>query len=208
MRKIHLIELAQDYLSGGDAPDDVKGRYHPEIIANLLALAYNRVVMETYLEGKAHSDYSVLDAWAKNHTINIVSSTVPLPYPPVQLPNGMGILQVSCGNDLTNVFAYRETNANAVFAALEVGSISTKPTFYLEQNTGSGNNSHLLQVEQVPDGVTSVKVKMIVPFDAIDDFETVSLPGGKEETLIGYVVELLRQKPQEDIINDNKANQL
>lgn len=205
MRKIHLIELAQDYLAGGDAPDDVKGRYHPEIIANLLALAYNQVVEAAYLEGKAHSDYSVLDAWAKNHTINIVSNTVPLPYPPVQLPNGMGILQVACGNDLTNVFAYRETNANAVFAALEVGSISTKPTFYLEQNTGSGNNSHLLQVALVPDGVTSVKVKMIVPFDAIDDFETISIPAGKEQTILDYVVQLLRTKQAEDMINDNKA---
>lgn len=208
MRKIHLIELAQDYLSGGDAPDDVRGRYHPEILSNLLALAYNQVVMITYLEGKQYSDYSVLDAWAKNHTINITDNAVPLPYPPVQLPNGMGILQVACGNDLTNVFAYRETNANAVFAALEVGSVSTKPTFYLEQNTGSGNNSHVLQVSQIPDGVTSVKVKMIVPFDAIDDYETVSIPAGKEGILLDAVVELLRQKPQEDTINDNKANQI
>jgi hypothetical protein len=151
-------------------PDDVKGRYHDMIIANFLALAYNQVVFQTYMEGKAHSDYSVLDAWAKNHTISITDNAAPLPYPPVQLPNGMGILQVACGNDLTNVFAYRQTNANAVFAALDVGSVSTKPTFYLEQNTGSGNNSHVLQLAQVPDGVTSVKVKMIVPLDQVDDF--------------------------------------
>jgi hypothetical protein len=207
MRKIELIELVKDYLAGGDAPDDVKGRYHDQIIANFLALAYNQVVFQTFMEGKAHSDYSVLDAWAKNHTINIVDSTAPLPYPPVQLPNGMGILQVACGNDLTNVFAYRQTNANAVFAALDVGSVSTKPTFYLEQNTGSGINSHVLQLAQVPDGVTSVKVKMIVPLDQVDDFETVSIPGGKEDTIIGYVIELMRQKPPEDEINDNKANQ-
>ena len=203
-----MIELAQDYLSGGDAPDDVKGRYHPEIIANLLALAYNGIVMSTYMEGKVHSDYSVLDAWAKNHTLNIVNNTVPLPFPPVQLPNGMGILQVSPSSDLTVAFAYRETNANAVFGVLEVGSISSKPWFYLEQNTASGNNSHLLQLGKVPDGCTAVKVKMIVPLDYIDDFETVSIPGGKEGSLLDYVVELLRQKPPEDVINDNKANQL
>jgi hypothetical protein len=38
-------------------------------------------------------------------------------------------------------------------------------------------------------------------------FETVSIPGGKEDTIIGYVIELMRQKPPEDEINDNKANQ-
>lgn len=207
MRKITLIDLAQDYLAGGDAPDDVRGRYHPEIISNLLALAYNSVVMATYLEAKTHSDYSVLDVWALNHTINITNDEVPLPYPPVQLPNGMGIVQVACGNDLTNVFAYRETNANAVFNALDVGSVSTKPTFYLEVNAGTGTNSHVLKVDQVPDGVNSVKVKMIVPFDQVDDYDTISIPAGKEELLFQSVVTLLRQKPAEDDINDNKARQ-
>jgi len=207
MRKIHLIELVKDFLAGGDAPDDVKGRYHDEIIANLCALAYNKIVFQTWLEAKAHSDYSILDAWAKNHTLNITSDTVPLPYPPVQLPNAMGILQVSAGTDLENVFAYRETNSNAVFAALEVGSISTTPWFYLEVNTGTGINSHTLQLGNVPDGCTTVKVKMIVPLDQVDDFTTIVIPAGKEEELIGFVIELLRQKPPEDIINDNKARQ-
>lgn len=207
MRKITLIELVQDYLAGGDAPDDVKGRYHPEIIANLLALAYNQVVMQTYMEGKQYSDYSVLDAWALNHDINITDNAVPLPYPPVQLPNGMGIIQVAAGNDLNNTFAYRETNANSVFNALDVGAVSTKPTFYLEVNAGSGNHSHVLQVAKVPDGCTSVKVKMIVPLDQVDDFATISIPAGKESLLMEAVVELMRQKPKEDIVNDNNATQ-
>lgn len=207
MRKITLIELVQDYLAGGDAPDDVKGRYHPEVISNLLALAYNEVVMQTYLEGKQHSDYSVLDAWALNHDINIVSNVVALPYPPVQLPNGMGIIQVAAGTDLNNTFAYRETNSNSVFNALDVGTVSTKPTFYLEQNAGSGNNSHVLQVGNVPDGCTSVKVKMIVPLDEVDDYATISIPAGKERMLIDSVIALMREKPPEDTVNDNKARQ-
>lgn len=207
MRKIHLIELVQDFLSGGDAPDDVKGKYHPEIIANLLALAYNEVVMAAYMEGKTHSDYSVLDAWALNHTINIVSGAVPLPYPPVQLPNGMGIVQVAAGTDLNNTFAYRETNSNSVFNVLDVGSVSTKPYFYLEVNAGSGSNSHVLQLGLVPDGCTSVKVKMIVPLDQVDDFATISIPAGKERMLIDSVIELMRAKPSEDTVNDNKATQ-
>jgi hypothetical protein len=206
MRKIHLIELAIDFLSGGDAPDDVKGVYHPEIVANLLSLAYNNVVMAAYLEGKTHSDYSVLDAWARNYTVNIVNSAAKLPYPPVQLPNAMGIVQVAAGTDLNNTFAYRETNSNSVFNALDVGSVSTKPNFYLEINpSGSGNDTHHLQLALIPSGCTSVKIKMIVPFDAIDDFDTVSIPAGKEQLLIDSVIQILSSKQKEDTVNDDKA---
>ena len=84
MRKINLIELVIDFLAGGDAPDDVKGKYHPEIIANHLALAYNEAVLESYLEGKAYSDYSILDAWARNYPINIIDSKVIVLRPPKQ----------------------------------------------------------------------------------------------------------------------------
>ncbi|MBU0651239.1 hypothetical protein KKC59_04950 [bacterium] len=207
MRKIELIELVQDFLAGGDAPAEIKGRYHPEIIANHLALAYNRIVFETYMEAKQYSDYSTLDGWAKNHTLSIVSNAVALPYPPVQLPNNMGILQVAVSTDLNNTFAYRETNANSVFNILEVGSVSTKPTFYLEVNAGSGNNSHALQLGLVPDGCTQVKVKMIVPLDAVDDFDTVSIPAGKEDMILQYVIELMSKKLPEDKVHDNNANQ-
>ncbi|MDA3807392.1 MAG: hypothetical protein PF440_05680 [Thiomicrorhabdus sp.] len=207
MRKIELIELVEDFLAGGDAPAEIKGRYHPEIIANHIALAYNKVVFQTWLEAKRFSDYSILGSWAKNYLLAITSNTVALPYPPVQLPNNMGILQVAAGTDLNNTFAYRETNANSVFNELEVGSVSTKPTFYLDVNNGAGINSHVLKLALVPDGVPTVTVKLIVPFDEIDDFETVSLPAGKEDVIIGYVIELMMKKLPEDKVHDNNANQ-
>ena len=211
MKKIEVIELVKDYLSGGDAPDDVKGRFHDEVIANFIALAFNKAVFMTWSEAKAYSDYSVLDTWAMPYTINIsdISSSkgrVLLPFPPVALPNAMGILQVSAGTDLTNTFAYRETNANSVFSALEVGAISTKPIFFLEVNTGDEINSHVLRLEKIPDGCTAVVVKMIVPFDQVDDYTDIVIPAGKEETLIGYVIEIMRSKGKEDVINDSKAN--
>jgi len=48
---------------------------------------------------------------------------------------------------------------------------------------------------------------MIVPFDQVDDYATISIPAGKEEMLIQAVISLLREKPAEDVINDNKARQ-
>jgi len=212
MRKIELIELVSDYLNGGDGPDDLKGRFHDQVIKKHIEAAFNGIVFKTYMEGKQYADYSVLDSWARNYSLTIQALVtgkghVRLPYPPMQLPNNMGILQVASSKDLSLVFAYRETNSNAVFAALEVGTVSTKPFFYLEQNaTGSGIETHVLQLEKVPDGCTEVKVKMIVPLEVVDDFDQVMIPAGKEDMIIAQVMDLLRTKPPEDNVNDNKAS--
>lgn len=212
MRKIELIELVSDYLNGGDGPDDLKGRFHDQVIKKHVEAAFNGIVFKTYMEGKQYADYSVLDSWAKNYDLTIQALSagkghVRLPYPPMQLPNNMGILQVASSANLSTVFAYRETNANAVFAALEVGSVSSMPFFYLEQNsTGTGHETHVLQLEKVPDGCTEVKVKLIVPLEFIDDFDQVMIPAGKEDMIIAQVMDLLRTKPPEDNVNDNKAS--
>lgn len=210
MRKIELIDLVLDNLAGGDAPDDVRGRYHREIISNLLDTAFSKLVNQTFFDAKNYSDYSVLDSWAKNYSLVITNEAVRLPYPPIQLPGNLGIRQVTPDGDLTNAFAYRDTNANAVFAALEVGSVSTKPTFYIEMETAtmSGQQTpQVLKLGQIPDGCTQVNVKMIVPFKELDDYDKVALPAGAEETLLAFAIEGLRTKAPEDTINDSKANQ-
>lgn len=81
------------------------------------------------------------------------------------------------------------------------------PFFYLEQNaTGAGIETHVLQLEKVPDGCTAVNVKMIVPLEVVDDFDQVMIPAGKEDMIIAQVMDLLRTKPPEDDVNDNKAS--
>lgn len=210
MRKIELIELVADYLNGGDGPDDMKGRFHDQVIKKHVEAAFNGVVFKTFMEGKQYADYSVLDAWARNYTITIndivsAKGNVRLPYPPMQLPDNKGILQVANSLDLTEVFAYRETNANAVFAALESNLVSTRGTFYLEQNTtGQGTETHVLQLEKIPAACTSVTVKLIVPLEFVDDFDQVMIPAGKEDMILAQTIDLLRTKPPEDVINDNK----
>jgi hypothetical protein len=38
MTKQNLVDLILDWLAGGDAPSDIKGKYHPEIISKHLEL--------------------------------------------------------------------------------------------------------------------------------------------------------------------------
>jgi len=209
MRKIELQELIQDYLSGGDSPSDIKGKYHPEIIIKHMENAHHAIIFQTWLEGKNYADYSVLDGWARNYPLTIDTDHVILPFPPVQLPDNRGILQVTPQNDLTNPFVYLETNAQGVFAALEASFVLLKPSFYLEQNPSSSTNTdtHRLMLSNLPSGVTEVSVKMIVPLEQLDLFDEVAIPGGKENMMVQGVIELLRGKPVEDIVNDNIPKQ-
>ena len=213
MKKVELQELIQDFLTGGDAPSDVKGRYHDEVILKHMENAYGAIVFQTWMEAKNYTDYSTLDAWARNYDVNISGSAEDiwaiLPFPPMQLPDNRGILQVCPQNDLTNPFIYLETNAQAVYAALEVSTVLLKPSFYLEQNpTSTGNiDTHKLVLDNVPDGVTVLKIKMIVPLSVVDLYDEIQLPAGKEEMMVRTVIELLRGKPLEDLRNDNLTTQ-
>ena len=232
MRKIEIIELVKDYLAGGDAPDDVKGRYHDEIIANHLSTAYKRLVFDTWLEAKQFSDYSIMDVWAKEYALatELIEADhiiVKLPFPPIQLPNAKGILQVApvllniaapeaeLTPDYSNAYAYRETASNAVFAALEVTAVSTRWNFYLDQADQSGDQvAYRLHLNNIPDApappgfAQGISVKMIVPFESLDLYDEVALPAGKEDLMVRSVIELLSNKPPEDEINDSKANQI
>ena len=209
MKKVELQELIQDWLTGGDAPSDVKGRYHDEVILNHMENAHGAIVEQTWREAKSSADYSVLDSWARNYTVAITGSLAILPYPPMQLPDNMGILQVTPSNDLTNPFAYLETNSQGVFAVLEASSVLLNPTFYLEQNPTSTDNTdtHQLVLANVPGGVTELLVKMVVPLSEIDLYDTVAIPAGKEGLMVQAVIGLLRGKPMEELTNNNLTRQ-
>lgn len=221
MKKIHLVELVSDYLTS-EMPDDMISQYHPEIIKSALNMAYNQAVYLTWMNGKKFSDYSQLDAWTRTyslpaHSISITgvtfSGNLRLPYPPLQLPNNMGIRQVAMATNEAVAFAYMENTAFAIFSQLDVFSIDDAPYFRLEQNdTGAGTESHVLKFGKVPiaynldPNPTLVDVKLIVPLDRIDDYEDVAIPAGQEDLLVKQTIEFLRTKLPEDSVNDQIAN--
>jgi hypothetical protein len=204
MRKIHIIDLVEDFLAGGDAPADVKGKYHREILTKWIELAWNSLINTVYDAGKANGDYDVLDPWARNYPLSIVSNSVTLPYPPIHLSDGAGILQVADGRDSnfdpTNVYAPISTTAYAVFNDLEAGNQSTVPMWYLEI---SNTNAHVLKIVNKPTATTGVTVKMVIPLERVDDFTHVSVPKEGGKMIIQEVMSIIRQKNTEDRINDN-----
>jgi hypothetical protein len=226
MKKINLVEMVSDFLAS-DMPGDMVSQYHPEIIKKYLENAFYQVVYQTWMTGKKFSDYSQLDAWTKTYRLQIFDHSlldglglgnVRLPFPPVQLPNNMGIRQVSSYINESIVFAYLENTAIPIFQELEVSSIDTTPRFRLEQNdTLSGSETHILKLDKVPFGVMSpfydipptvayINVKMIVPLEEIGDYDDVAMPAGQEDLLVKQTIEFLKNKPPQDTINDQIAD--
>jgi len=219
MKKIHLVELVSDYLAS-EMPEDMISQYHPEIINKFLESAYNQAVYMTWLNGKKFSDYSQLDAWTMTYSLQlynpvvvgtIVNGNLRLPYPPMQLPNNMGIRQVAMSTNESVVFAYLDNSAVAIFNELDVMTLDPTPYFRLEQNdSGAGTESHILKVGKIPIVYyippAIVNVKMIVPLDRVDDYDDIAIPAGQEDFLVKQVIELLRTKMPEDTSNDMVAN--
>lgn len=207
MRKVVIIELVQDFLSGGDAPSDVKGKYHPNIIKEHVHLVWPSVLNKVYKRGLMEGQYDILDPWGRNYGKAIVSGKVALPFAPLHLDDGMGILQVADGMgedyDPTNVYAPISTTGMGIFGALEAGQTEAVPMYYLEINDGNGINSHNLVIVNKPTATTAVTVKMVVPLDQIDDYAPISVPDEMMNIIFQEVVNTLRQKNTEDRITDN-----
>jgi hypothetical protein len=215
MKVIELVDLVQDFFAN-DIIGDQKGVYHPAVIIGHLRNIYNQCIYEAWEKGKRESDFSQLDAWSRVYTVDVESQTGTaaycfLPFTPAQLPDGMGIRQVSNHADNANVFAPIEAGANVVFAELEVDTMDLTPTYRLEQNnmaTTDGEASHVLRLERLPvspDAITELDVLMVVPLSEMGDYDEVSLPMGAEEDLVKRVIEAMTQKPPADTLNDMEA---
>ncbi len=213
MKKIHLVEAISGFLAS-DSAGDSKGQYHPEEIKTHLNTAFNQAVYNAWLNGKKFSDFSQLDAWSKTYECAVVSQVGTkahafLPFAPVQLPDGFGIRQVCNHNAVGTVFAPIEATASVVFAALEVQTMDSTPTYSLEQNdlsVGAGESSHLLRLDKLPVApatlITALNVMLVVPIEVLDDYDDVVCPSGSEDSLIQQVIALMSKKPVPDTTND------
>jgi len=214
MKKIHIIEAVIDFFDS-DQAGERKAKYHPEIVKTHLNNMFNQIIYATWLNGKKFSDFSQLDSWSKTYVCAVLDQSganayALLPFAPVQLPDGMGIRQVSDTDDSSTVFAPIEATSNVVFAELEVDDVDDTPTFRLQQNNisaGAGQKSHLLRLERLPIApatlITNIDAMLIVPMDQMDDYDDVVIPGMQDDTIVRQVIDLMSKKPNPDTANDS-----
>jgi hypothetical protein len=212
MKKQKLIEAIQGWLSS-DTAGDAKGIYHPEEIKVWMASAFNAIIYNAWRNGKKYNEFSQIDAWSKTYEVAIVQVGTTghafLPFPPVALPDGMGIRQI-CNHDANGtVLAPMEATAGVVFAELEVQTMDATPTYTMEQNnlsTGAGEESHLLRLAKLPVApatvITALDVLMVQNLDQMDDFDDISLPENGEDNMLRAIIDVMSKKPVPDTNND------
>ena len=207
MTKRNWIDLIIDWLAGGDAPTDVKGRYHPEIIGKHVAIAYNTIIHDAYNEALSANDMSQLDNFTKAYSsVPVVLDSARdryysnFPAGVAKLPKNSSIRHISPMKDEANAFAYIENTSISVFSELEVSQVDDIPAYFVE-----GDKVFYHWRNEM---VETVLMKLVVPFDEFSDTDEVSIPAGKDQMVFGMIAELLRGKPPEDVINDNNAKQI
>ena len=209
MKKIELIELVQDFLAGGDAPNEIRGRYHQKVIEKYISMAYNDIVYAVYKDAKRYHQFDLLDVFTEPYFVDVQYDSdraeyySVLPVAIMQIPDQSAIRQISPTQDQSFSFSYIKNTDKPIWGVLEAGSLAKDvPDYYVEHLKVFYSN-----FDRYKD-ITRVLMKLIVPFNDMDWNSEVPVAAGKEMMIFEMVAKLLLQKPPDDDINDNSDIQV
>lgn len=206
--KDNWIDALKDYFANGDCPQEMKGKYHPEILAFHLGVAIDYLVVKVlYPEASKFENWGMLDTYAKTYTnVEIKYDAerdekyIDLPVQPINLPANRGVRIVSTMKDQKNYrFIYRDNNTSNVYGNTDVDEVITIPRYYVE-------GDKLFFSRHIPYDLKKLLVKLIVPFDALDYDDNVNVPQGFGKLAFDLVVQSLSGRKLEKVSNDNNAN--
>jgi len=206
MTREQLIELVQRRLEGGNLHPDLKGKYHPEVVALHVGMAYNQIIYDVYVTNKddmvsldpytvTYKDVAVAcdedtDTWYSLYPASIAV------LPDIQ--SGVRFISPMRDNEST-IFVPSERDSWDVFAGLEVGLI--------DHSIGYSVMPDRVEYHKNPNEIALVKMGLVVSFDAYGDTDEVKMPFGKDEMILQLVLQSLTGQPAEHQSNDNNDKQ-
>jgi hypothetical protein len=207
MTKENLTDLLKDALANGDCPQELKGKYHPEILAKQLALAMDYLVAKVlYPEAKKNNNWGALDVYVKAYKdVAILYDEgrdeyyCIMPLQPINLPSNRGVRSVSPMKEQNYKFIYRDNNTSNTYGKLEVNSAIPTARYYVE-------GIRLYFSEHLNPFLTTLLLKLLVPFDKLDDEDDVNIPQGFGKLAFDLVYQQMSGKKFEKVSNDNNAN--
>jgi len=112
MTKAEFTELVVRYLSGGDCPADVMGKYHPAVAEKYIEMAYGDILMQlpsSQLDAyvKAYNNVTVSFDSARDEYYSELPSTI------ISLPMGRGVRLISPQQEQKLKFIYTANNIYA-----------------------------------------------------------------------------------------------
>lgn len=209
MTKRQLIDLVRELLSGGDAPAEIRGKYHPKVVAKYLEMAFDDIIAIVAEEGKKTGDYSLLDKFALPYSQPVSYNSdreqkyCELPVLVMPLPDNSAVRSISPPKDQSTQFAYVAVSSQPVWGALDVDSIDPVAGYSIE-------NDIVYFDDKFPYGLENVLLKLVPSFGALDWDDKIGVPAGKNEMLFTKVFTLMQQKkanPQ-DYYDDGNNKQV
>jgi hypothetical protein len=203
MTKRQFIDLLKHKLAGGDCPQELKGKYHPEIISKHLSMAFNHAVNRKYEQGVKKGNFDYLDAFTKTYSNIAIEedetrdekySVIPKSY--MTLPKNRGVRLVYPGSAVDRFFRYRANNRQTIMSMLDISQQAMHASFYVE-----GEKVWFWNIGDYD----SVTMKIVVSFDKLDDDDEVPIPMGYEKVIFDLVFQTMAELPPEKLTNDENS---
>lgn len=205
MTKAEFIELIQETISGGIVTDDVRKRYHPEVIAASVDAHLESMASMIVNSPKENDEYGLSALAAIIPCVNQQCEGkggrwyVEIEKPFMNLPNNKGIVSITGvtghSGKVELVSAYEASDIEDTDAS------STMTVGYLIGNK--------IFIVNGPEGKeVGFRLTIIPKFRELDWDDEVYVPNGKTSELISMVISLMnvqKQTPPEKF-NDNKPD--
>lgn len=204
--KNKLIELAIESLSGGDAPAEMRGKYHPAVIELYLDMAFSDILQEEFQN--AGSDFTIFDSFAKPYKCIVKKDDdreqkyfdLPVTLIPLR-PKQAAIRSISLYNGERLAFAPIQNASMPMWDELEAMKIDDTCSYSIE-------GSRVEFFMNAPLTGAEILVKMITPFADLLDNDDVFVPGGKNAMLFQRMYQFMSLRGNsKDEINDNNPFQ-
>jgi hypothetical protein len=208
MKKSILVELAQEALAGGDAPSEVRGKYHIAVIAQFLSMAYTDILQKEY--DREDSEPSLFDNCAKRYELvvernqRIDRNYVKLPVSLIPLrPRQAALRAISLLKSQQLAFAPIQNTSAPIWAELDAPKIDPTCTYMIEQN-------QIVFENNAPEIGSTLLIKIIPSLAELDDKDDVIVPGGNNMLLFQQMYQIMSMRRNRGDLNidDNNATQI
>lgn len=204
MNKAQLIEAAQRDLCGGTPTPEQLDIYHPEVIAIKIALLWEAFLSEVSKKNPADLDnYAKLydnsgsgilisfDSNYSNYYSLLPDALVNITGQPMA-----GIRSIEAMKGRNVLFTPISSGQGQVLRGLDVWAFDDTIPYFVDFPTK-------VVYDKKPYNIKRVKMRLLVPFEKLDDSDDISVPGGQGAILFDMLKKSFAGVPSPDLINDN-----
>lgn len=202
IEKKALIELIR-HRANGELQAKQLGKVSDQMVAYFTGRIYNSLLSEVLSRNYGNTDPYVKEyvgvAISQDATTDVYYSTLPEKVISIPRMAGNGVISIRATKSVSVEFAPMTNSTFRVIDGLDVDQIDDV-IGYVYKN---GKVEYQGMTATVAAG--TVKMELIVPFEAYDDTDTISIPTGMDEQLIGRTVNMLLNTLDADRMNDGNS---